>query len=187
MQAVDRAGRRYGRLVAIRPSEERSGGHVRWLCRCDCGNEKIIDGGNLSAGFSMSCGCSRMAIPGRPARNRVYDNYRRSAGRRGYAWELGGEEFDKLAAADCAYCGSPPGTVQVYRSHRFTYNGIDRVNNSLGYMHGNVVPCCEICNRAKGAKSLGEFLAWISRLISHRRGLNEHDNLDGHDGLVCQS
>lgn len=28
-------------------------------------------------------------------------------------------------------------------------NGIDRLNNSIGYMRNNTVPCCDICNNLK--------------------------------------
>jgi hypothetical protein len=28
--------------------------------------------------------------------------------------------------------------------------GVDRQNNKLGYVHGNVVSCCERCNEKKG-------------------------------------
>lgn len=28
-----------------------------WLCLCQCGNKKIIDGGHLSSGAIISCGC----------------------------------------------------------------------------------------------------------------------------------
>lgn len=29
----------------------------RWLCRCDCGNEKVILGSSLVTGHTKSCGC----------------------------------------------------------------------------------------------------------------------------------
>ena len=32
---------------------------VRWLCRCDCGSERIVNGQDLISGKSQSCGCSR--------------------------------------------------------------------------------------------------------------------------------
>lgn len=36
----------------------------RWLCKCDCGNESIIDGCNLVRGVSQSCGCLRKEVLG---------------------------------------------------------------------------------------------------------------------------
>lgn len=31
----------------------------QWLCRCECGKEKVFLGGNLRSGKSLSCGCLR--------------------------------------------------------------------------------------------------------------------------------
>jgi hypothetical protein len=34
----------------------------RYLCRCDCGTERIYSGGNLATGQCLSCGCSRLEL-----------------------------------------------------------------------------------------------------------------------------
>jgi hypothetical protein len=47
----DISGRRFNRLVAI----ERIG--KKWLCICDCGNEKLFNPSNLKRGLTKSCGC----------------------------------------------------------------------------------------------------------------------------------
>lgn len=59
----DRAGvqrdiswQRFGRLVALYPIKER-GGRTKWMCRCDCGNFKEVQLGNLLTGWTQSCGC----------------------------------------------------------------------------------------------------------------------------------
>lgn len=41
-------GRRFGKLVVDRKSHSDNG--VRWICVCDCGNEKTIRTGHLNAG-----------------------------------------------------------------------------------------------------------------------------------------
>ena len=48
-------GRRFGKLVVDRKSHSDNG--VRWICVCDCGNEKTIRTGHLNAGNYKSCGC----------------------------------------------------------------------------------------------------------------------------------
>lgn len=53
-------GKRFGRLVVLEDSGKRdSSNNVYWLCRCDCGNEKVIMGNNLKKGATKSCGCYR--------------------------------------------------------------------------------------------------------------------------------
>jgi len=51
----DLTGRRFGRLVVIKFAGIRTKGSV-WLCRCDCGNERIVRRINLF-GKTKSCGC----------------------------------------------------------------------------------------------------------------------------------
>jgi len=53
---IDLTGQRYGRLVVIK-EVERKGYTRRWLCRCDCGNERVVAMSNLRVGHTKSCGC----------------------------------------------------------------------------------------------------------------------------------
>src|ERR1700685_3578945 len=59
--ATDLTGQKFGRLIVIerRGSKEKPSGqkvHL-WLCKCDCGNEKIIPGYAIRWAQSQSCGC----------------------------------------------------------------------------------------------------------------------------------
>ena len=57
---TDLNGKRFGRLVVVAPSESvryKSSVHARWLCKCDCGNEKVISAQVLVNGNTKSCGC----------------------------------------------------------------------------------------------------------------------------------
>lgn len=58
MKPLDLVGKRFGSLLVIerRGSDEK--GQSLWLCRCDCGTEKIVRGHDLKGG-TKSCGCSR--------------------------------------------------------------------------------------------------------------------------------
>lgn len=50
-------GHRFGKLIAIRPTDERRHGEVVWECRCDCGKVAFVASGNLVRGNTKSCGC----------------------------------------------------------------------------------------------------------------------------------
>lgn len=56
---VDLTGNRYGRLEVIERAENGANCKARWLCKCDCGNEKVVTRNELNAGDSKSCGCLR--------------------------------------------------------------------------------------------------------------------------------
>jgi len=53
----DISGQRFGRLVAIKPTEKRSHASVVWLCRCDCGAVVGVNGSSLRNGGVKTCRC----------------------------------------------------------------------------------------------------------------------------------
>ena len=55
------SNKRFGRLVAISPTGKYVGGYY-WKCKCDCGNEKDVRIGHLTAGKIKSCGCFREEV-----------------------------------------------------------------------------------------------------------------------------
>ena len=55
---IDLAGHVFGYLTAVSIAERGAGG-ATWLCRCKCGNEKIIRLSSLRSGTTKSCGCLR--------------------------------------------------------------------------------------------------------------------------------
>ena len=59
VSCLDLTGQRFGKLTALRPTEERKGGSVVWECKCDCGNAAFITTANLQSGRTKSCGCLR--------------------------------------------------------------------------------------------------------------------------------
>jgi len=54
-------GKRFGRLLVLNYSGKRNKNHC-WLCKCNCGKEKIILGSCLKNGSTQSCGCLQREI-----------------------------------------------------------------------------------------------------------------------------
>lgn len=177
-------GQRFGWLVVLSDDEVdflRGKSTVRGVpVACDCGTELIASVYELRRGSKKSCGCMlrnrtyRMLSPGIVARNTILGHYVRAAKDRGYAWELTEEDFDDLTSSDCFYCGIPPSAVKKQRNSlgEFIYNGIDRKDNSQGYVRENVVPCCRLCNQAKMDNAFDDFMAWIARLTAYQNSLH---------------
>lgn len=57
MSAKDLAGLKFGKLTA-ETIVKSHGGHLYWLCGCDCGGSKVVRGSHLLSGNVRSCGCS---------------------------------------------------------------------------------------------------------------------------------
>jgi 5-methylcytosine-specific restriction endonuclease McrA len=88
-----------------------------------------------------------------PIRNAM-NTYKGTAARKGREYALTDDQFIALVLADCTYCHASPNPL----------NGIDRVDNALGYTEGNVTTACRQCNVAKGTLSIDEFRAWAQRV-----------------------
>lgn len=56
-QVKDLTGQRFGMLTVIRQDKSGEDRRIRWLCKCDCGNEKVVVGSYLTSGTTKSCGC----------------------------------------------------------------------------------------------------------------------------------
>lgn len=60
MNEKDVIGKRFGKLTVIAKAEKRDK-KERWLCKCDCGKETVVQYNNLVTGNTSSCGCLRGA------------------------------------------------------------------------------------------------------------------------------
>ena len=148
------------------------------LVRCKCGVEKVVTYRLLRQGGSSSC------LACRPKRSRnvatmwrlLWNVYRQ----RGRDFHLTVSELKVLSLLPCAYCGKEPSNVlrrkyqaggkygyEVAPEMTLRYSGIDRIDSTKGYVHGNVVPCCWVCNKIKSALPLDEFLGVIARIHTH--------------------
>lgn len=53
----DMIGKRFGRLTVIKEDGINSSREIKWLCKCDCGNEIVVRGSSLRNKTTQSCGC----------------------------------------------------------------------------------------------------------------------------------
>lgn len=50
-------GSKFGRLTVVALAVREIGQPAKYLCKCDCGSEKVIEGAMLKGGNTKSCGC----------------------------------------------------------------------------------------------------------------------------------
>lgn len=165
-------GQMFGLWTVVSQSENGKGGRTRWLCRCACGYEKVLFGKKLNGGETTGCkSCLNRVHPNTAvAANQKYAAYVKAAEKRNLSFELTREEFECLILQNCHYCGQEPNQrkKQAHNGVPF-YNGVDRVDNDLGYMTNNCVPCCRLCNRIKMDLSREGFFAQIRKIIAYQR------------------
>ena len=85
-----------------------------------------------------------------------YTHYKSNAKIHNRIFDLSLEQFRDIVSKFCVYCGKP--------SIKGELNGIDRVDNSKGYVAGNCLPCCKWCNRMKLTYGKEEFEKHLYRM-----------------------
>jgi hypothetical protein len=173
----DLTGQKYGRLTVTKQTDARIERSIAWDCLCECGNRRLVRGSALKSGNTTSCGCyqkerqrSAVTLPeGEAAFRRVYRGYRRRAKQKEWAFSLALDDFRELTKKNCHYCNSGPTNLLTESPFNgvYPYNGLDRVDTTLGYEPHNVVPCCKHCNVAKRAMTQDEFASWVDRIYTH--------------------
>ncbi|MCK9459559.1 MAG: hypothetical protein M0R80_07965 [Proteobacteria bacterium] len=172
-------GKKFGRLLVVEQVSGRTKfGNRLYLCKCDCGKQKVLPSHSLKVkGGSKSCGCLAEELgltklpTGEGAFNQLFLTYKISAKRRRIKFDISKEEFKELTKLNCHYCGSHPKQVFTRRGGNgsYIYNGVDRVDSLLGYSTKNCVPCCGDCNEMKNDRSSDEFVAHILKIVKHQR------------------
>lgn len=105
----------------------------------------------------------------------LYSRQRDNARARNKFWDLTIEEFSSFLFDNCFYCGVGPSNSYPDRAKGeppLRYSGLDRVDNSIGYVTGNIVSCCSQCNKGKHVMTAEEFLDWVSRVQNHQELVN---------------
>lgn len=163
-------GKRFGKLVVLQNGglNNHKNPKKQWLCECDCGKNVMITTHHLIDGYSKSCGCSiKYKERSTAAFNSLYSSYRSSANSRNLTFELTRSKFKEKTQQICYYCGKSPEQKFKRGTSIYTYNGIDRKDNSRGYTTENCVSCCKECNIAKHKRNKKEFLEWVAKVYEN--------------------
>jgi len=104
------------------------------------------------------------------SRNALLAHYKKGAKTRKYSWDLSLADFIKLTQGNCYYCQLTPSSISKLDpafNGPYIYNGIDRLDNTLGYLTDNCVSCCKYCNKAKNDLLQEQFICHIYRIFNH--------------------
>lgn len=149
MIKIDLTGKRFGRWVAIGPIYlMRARTRIAWVCLCDCGTVREVEGSNLRSGKTISCGCVNSEITAR--RNYKHGHtfrgtgltaeYRAWIAMKGRCRNPNNNKFLDYGGRGIAFCER----WLVYENfladmgpHPGRGYSIDRINNDGNYEPGN--------------------------------------------------
>jgi hypothetical protein len=170
----------------IEEGVRRTSKHVWDIYKCKlCGRE--FEHRRDSMRYKKSCGCKRPAhfVGEESAWRRYYSDYRQGSKSRSrdYEFSITLEEFVEEVQKPCNYCGEETRELVKYYNRatkvsktntsnleylKIKANGLDRVDNSVGYIKSNIVACCATCNRMKWALGKEEFYTHIEKILKHK-------------------
>lgn len=169
-------------------------GNNYFLCNCSCGKQRKVMFSHLVSGLFSHCGCKKFISkqhanqkfePTEASFRAKATNYKSLAKTRKLEFTLTIQETVELLKGNCHYCNAIPSNYYNVRkfnrinrknniqyvfhdneNHAILYNGIDRIDNSKGYILNNVVSCCTHCNTAKLNYNISDFKKWIINLYN---------------------
>lgn len=86
--------------------------------------------------------------------------YRYNAAKANREWEIDLNDFKTIIYSPCVYCGKYASIEEP--------NGLDRVDNSRGYVPDNIVTSCAVCNLWKSNFTVTEFLMHVNAIYEHQ-------------------
>lgn len=181
-------GKKFGKLLVLEEAESKrfkKSVVSMWKCICDCGKITITYGSELNKGKVLSCGCyhreSVRKESGAGGLSDLFSGYKRNAKKRQLEFSLTKDQFKLITSQNCYYCNKPPlqknythyeRSAEAIEHETYIYNGIDRIDSSIGYILDNCIPCCGLHNFMKSNYSQKEFLEAISSVYEFRINLN---------------
>lgn len=159
MRRIDLVGQTYGQLKVVRKNGVRCGGQ-EWLCRCACGKEITVLGGNLRSGHTKSCGClkanGKHSLTHGQTKTSLYNIWSHMKAR---ATGKGGEETIKKYSG-VTICDDWKTFANFYFWAKDKYKPnlqIDRINTLLGYYPEN----CRFVTTKENNQNTKRSKIWI--------------------------
>jgi hypothetical protein len=146
-----------------------------WLCKCECGNTKIVRSSELIRNDTGSCGCLRKIINFKGYKEipkSFYNSIKKwNAASRNIEFDISIEylwELFLVQERKCIYSGE---ILKFGTSRNDTSRtaSLDRIDSSKGYIKGNVVWCHKKINVLKMDLKLNDFYDLCKKVNNYEK------------------
>lgn len=173
------SGQRFGKLVALKYVETIKGTR-RYLCQCDCGNQKVLMRKLLVRGDTTSCGCDWIKSNKKHHSWKGYEDIpldfftsiKRGALSRNYEFDITIEDLWKLFLTQnkkCALSGLDLTFSRTRKDKTLQTASVDRIHRNLGYVKGNIQWVHKRINLMKNVLSDKDFIFFCTMVANKNK------------------
>lgn len=163
-------GLRFGLVTVLRQSGHSRSREAKWLCRCDCGVETVVNGSSLRRGDTQSCGAGKHKVThgmvGTPEYY-LWENAKNRAKACGRAFTL--TVGDIVIPDACPVLGIPLFKGEGKCSDNSPT--VDRVNPSGGYTIDNIKIISHRANSIKRNATIEELELIVAYMRENGAGM----------------
>lgn len=176
-------GQKFGELTVIEWTKERGRkGGSRWKCQCSCGQFIEASKDRLKRGLTTAC---RKCVAARPKKQWVgYGNIsgyymsimRSGAIRRGLEFNITIEYLWKLFLEQKGKCAISGVDIYIEKEQKFKIRqtaSLDRIDNSKGYIEGNLQWIHKELQGMKSDKSDEKFINWCHIISDYQKSIGK--------------
>lgn len=173
----DITNQRFGKLVAIKQHSQTKSQNWRWLCKCDCGEDKIAEMRFLNSGYTYQCNKCHFKAKETYSLDWALGKVQNSAKRRKLQCNLTVQYLEDLYKKQQGLCALSGRKLTKY-SYKQAKNkalekniSLDRIDSSKGYIEGNVQWVHRDINWGKNAQSDKDFIQMCQEVVDYQKTL----------------
>lgn len=176
-------GKKFGMLIVVSTGEYDKHSHLRFKCRCECGEDVIVLGYSLLTGNTKSCGCNSRKKGKLHGLYKGYEDIsssmwislRRGAKNRGLCFEITMKDaWDKFLEQSrrCPLTGINLAFAKTRKTFKSTTASLDRIDSSKGYIKGNIQWVHKKIQQMKWNSNQLDFINWCCMVADKHRKEN---------------
>jgi len=173
LRIKDRTNQKFNNWTFIKYEKTNKYGESLWLCRCDCGFEKIQVAGNVTSGGSTKCkSCSQIHNYNNLLPTPVWKTIVRNASNRNKQFLITKEFAENLFISQDKKCTLSGLDIVFAKSFKEYSNGfqtasLDRIDSSIGYIESNVQWIHKTINIMKNNLKESDFINFCKIIVDH--------------------
>ena len=172
-------GKTFGKFTVIDEISRNKNGHIKFLCKCECGNTKEVFGTHLREGKTISCGCLNKVngVSGDMWYKIIHSGVKTRKKRSELEVNITKEYVNDLFIKQngkCCLSGLDITLPKTWKDRKYTAS-LDRIDSNLGYIIGNVQWVHKHVNVMKNKFPQDMFL-FLCQKISNNNEVKKFDS-----------